>query len=278
MIDNRDLSLYLMDGTYEGCIRYEYDGYNLVAYKIPRDDFSRIKNDPESGILSNSSIYLLFGKKDNQPTVYVGQAAARKNGNAALQRIPEPHGDKDWVDAVILTTNDDHLDRSALCYLENLFYRMIKEAGSYIITNSAEPSSDNSIKQKDIRILAKYVEHATILVQIMGFNAFKKKVETSKLEKPTNRIIPDTIDTETDRIGSQICRMVEEKNEILTEKMKDESKQQRMESMLKLLEDEPDGFTEYDDSLVRSFIERITVLDCTLMVRFKSGIEIEVAA
>ena len=83
---------------------------------------------------------------------------------------------------------------------------------------------------------------------------------------------------ETDRIGSQICRMVEEKNEILTEKMKDESKQQRMESMLKLLEDEPDGFTEYDDSLVRSFIERITVLDCTLMVKFKSGIEIEVAA
>ena len=72
--------------------------------------------------------------------------------------------------------------------------------------------------------------------------------------------------------------MVEEKNEILTEKMKDESKQQRMESMLKLLEDEPDGFTEYDDSLVRQFIERITVMECTLMVRFKSGIEIEVAA
>ena len=83
---------------------------------------------------------------------------------------------------------------------------------------------------------------------------------------------------ETNRIGSQICHMVEEKNEILTEKMKDESKQKRMEAMLKLLEDEPDGFTEYDDSLVRSFIERITVLDCTLVVKFKSGIEIEVAA
>lgn len=39
----------------------------------------------------------------------------------------------------------------------------------------------------------------------------------------------------------QIYRMVEEKNEILSEKMKDEYEQQRMESMLKLLEDEPDG-------------------------------------
>ena len=72
--------------------------------------------------------------------------------------------------------------------------------------------------------------------------------------------------------------MVEKKNEILTEKKKDESKQKRMESMLKLLKDEPDGFAEYDDGLVKSFIEWITVLDCTLMVRFKSGIEIEVAA
>ena len=35
--------------------------------------------------------------------------------------------------------------------------------------------------------------------------------------------------------------MVDEKNEILSEKMKDESKQKRMESMLKLLKDEPDG-------------------------------------
>ena len=47
---------------------------------------------------------------------------------------------------------------------------------------------------------------------------------------------------------------------------------------MKLLEDEPDGFTEYDDSLGRSFIERITIMDCTLVVKFKSGIEIEVAA
>ena len=64
----------------------------------------------------------------------------------------------------------------------------------------------------------------------------------------------------------------------LLKKKKDESKQKRMESMLKLLEDEPDGFTEHDDGLAKSFIEWITVLDCTLMVRFKSGIEIEVAA
>lgn len=43
MIDNRDLSLYLMDGEASGCLRLEFDGYPLVAYKIPRDSFTNIK-------------------------------------------------------------------------------------------------------------------------------------------------------------------------------------------------------------------------------------------
>ena len=43
MIDNRDLSLYLMDGEANGCLRLEFDGFPLVDYKIPRDSFSNIK-------------------------------------------------------------------------------------------------------------------------------------------------------------------------------------------------------------------------------------------
>ena len=76
-----------------------------------------------------------------------------------MQRIPEPHGDTAWFSAVILTTIDDRLDRTSLCYLENYFYKLAKDAGNYIVTNAMEPSSDHSIKAKDKRILAKYVEH-----------------------------------------------------------------------------------------------------------------------
>jgi len=179
MIENRDLSLYLMDGEANGCIRLEYDGYPLVAYKIPRDAFTSIKKVADTEVINNSAIYFLFGEQDLRKTIYVGQAAARKNGNAALQRIPEPHGDTGWSSAVILTTNDDRLNRTALCYLENYFYNLAKEAGNYLVTNSVEPSSDNSMLAKDKRILAKYVEHVLVLIEILGYEAFNRKEQQS---------------------------------------------------------------------------------------------------
>ena len=179
MIDNRDLSLYLMDGEANGCLRLEFDGYPLVAYKIPRDSFTNIKKAADTEVVNNSSIYFLFGEQNREKTIYVGQAAARKNGNAALQRIPEPHGDTAWSSAVILTTVDDRLDRTSLCYLENYFYKLAKDAGNYIVTNPMEPTSDHSIKAKDKRILAKYVEHVLVLVEILGYEAFNRKEQSS---------------------------------------------------------------------------------------------------
>lgn len=96
-----------------------------------------------------------------------------------MQRIPEPHGDTAWFSAVILTTIDDRLDRTSLCYLENYFYKLAKDAGNYIVTNAMEPSSDHSIKAKDKRILAKYVEHVLVLVEILRYEAFDRKEQCS---------------------------------------------------------------------------------------------------
>ena len=42
-----------------------------------------------------------------------------------------------------------------------------------------EPSSDHSIKAKDKRILAKYVEHVLVLVEILGYEAFSRKEQSS---------------------------------------------------------------------------------------------------
>ena len=194
MIDNRDISIYLMDGEYEGCLRCNFDGYNLVAYKIPRSEFSRLKNDSGDEVMKNSAIYFLLGGKNSKETVYIGQATARKNGNAALQRITEKHGNFEWSTAIIVTTEDNMLDRSALCYLENLFYRIAKDAGSYAVTNGAEPSSDNSIKQKDKRILAKFVDHVVLLTKLLGYYIF---TPDSSVANKNGRIIPKTIDTST---------------------------------------------------------------------------------
>lgn len=177
---NRDLSIYFMDGTYDGCMRFKFDDFYLVAYKIPHKDFGRMKSGSKEDELMNSSIYLLFGEKEGKKTVYVGQAAARKNGNAALQRIPEPHSIQDWDTAVILTTKkDDEFGRSELCYLENDFYNMAKKAGTFTVVNNIEPPTDKAVKDNVLRRLQKYVAHVRILIRLLGYDVFENGASPS---------------------------------------------------------------------------------------------------
>ncbi|MCD7885624.1 MAG: hypothetical protein LUI87_18310 [Lachnospiraceae bacterium] len=52
---------------------------------------------------------------------------------------------------------------------------------------------------------------------------------------------------------------------------------QRVEEMEKMLDEMETAVTEYDESLVRKLIEKITVYDDHFTVEFKSGLETEVA-
>lgn len=51
---------------------------------------------------------------------------------------------------------------------------------------------------------------------------------------------------------------------------------ERMEYMTKFLDKQVREITKYSEALVRRLIEKITVYDEKLVVKFKSGLEIEV--
>lgn len=197
--EHEDLSIFFIDKTLEGSLKLEFEGFDLVVYRTQLDGFKTLNNSStEAEQLSKPAIYLLFGEKDGGgKTVYVGQASARKNGDAVLKRILEPHNIPSWDTAIIITSNkDDRLGRSSLCYLENLFYNKAKEAGSFTVVNNVEPSTDKSIKAIDKRSLEKYVKHVQFLVKFLGFNVFEKTITSPKAE-PKKRIIPGDIDVTT---------------------------------------------------------------------------------
>ncbi|MFZ2714513.1 MAG: hypothetical protein WAX68_05470 [Streptococcus suis] len=54
--------------------------------------------------------------------------------------------------------------------------------------------------------------------------------------------------------------------------------QDRIEDLASFLDEQVEAYTEYSDALVRRLIEKITVCDETLIVEFKSGLEVEVDA
>ena len=55
-----------------------------------------------------------------------------------------------------------------------------------------------------------------------------------------------------------------------------DGKRQRIEEMKAFLEEQADLPAEYDEQLVRRLIEKVTVFDEKITVRFKSGVENDV--
>ena len=68
----------------------------------------------------------------------------------------------------------------------------------------------------------------------------------------------------------------EEKQDLLVEEANRAGMKQRMDELEAFLAEQTTEVTEYDDSLVRRLIERITVYDDHFTVEFKSGIEVDV--
>ena len=77
-------------------------------------------------------------------------------------------------------------------------------------------------------------------------------------------------------VADEIYRLREERQAILVEDAECDGKRQRIEEMKAFLEEQADIPAEYDEQLVRRLIEKVTVFDEKITVRFKSGVEIDV--
>ncbi len=79
-----------------------------------------------------------------------------------------------------------------------------------------------------------------------------------------------------DDLGREIIKLREEKYRLLLEDAEKESTRKKIEDMEKAITELGGKVREYDDALVRRLVERITVYDDRITVKFKSGIETEV--
>ncbi len=78
------------------------------------------------------------------------------------------------------------------------------------------------------------------------------------------------------KVVDEIYRLRELKQNIMAEYADREGKRERVAEMAEFLIEQPYELFEFDEQLVRRLIEKITVFDEKLLVRFKSGVEIEV--
>ena len=169
----RTISLYLLNGSVTGVIKYTLPNWTGVIYKIPRTELESCKKRVD---LQQSGVYFLFGKSDenNDNVVYVGQAGIRKNGNGLLGRILEhaKNPEKDyWTEAVAITTTNNTFGPTEISYLENQFTQLAMKANRYIVKNANDPNPGNITEEKESE-LEEFIDYAKVVMGIVGHKVF----------------------------------------------------------------------------------------------------------
>ena len=194
-IRGKSINLFLMDGDPIGRIKCTLANWTGVAYKIPRTELDACKGLDK---LTQSGVYFLFGtlEETGEPTVYVGQAGVRKNGEGILYRLQEHkrNPDKDyWVEAVVFTTSNNSFGPTEISYLENRFHALAVASKRYKVKNSNAPTPGNITEEKE-RELEEFIDYAKIVMGTLGHKLFESLAEmklsiSSELEQKTEPLL-----------------------------------------------------------------------------------------
>ena len=77
-------------------------------------------------------------------------------------------------------------------------------------------------------------------------------------------------------LADEVDALREQRQSVLVEKARIEGRKKRINEMETFLSSQSVELTEYDEKMVRLYIERITIYDDKFTVYFKAGIEIDI--
>ena len=83
------------------------------------------------------------------------------------------HPSKDyWHTAICLTTKDNNFGATKLCYLEQKFCQLARDAGRYEVKNAVTPAG-SVVSEEDRCELDEFVEKANLIVGMLGYRVFE---------------------------------------------------------------------------------------------------------
>lgn len=135
--------------------------------------------------------------------------------------------------------------------------------------NDAWSRKDEILPQLKENIRAVLQEDTDAKIAEIDTAVKEKQEELLKVGKDENKIA---------EIGETIMKLREERQQVMTDAAMHKDVTDRIEDLSNFLDEQTGAITEYSDALVRRLIEKITVYDEALVVKFKSGLEITVDA
>lgn len=177
----KTIKIFLIDGDPNGRMSCELSNWSGKAYKIPR---IKIKDCTDRGDLTNTGVYLLFGKdEDGKDQLYIGEA------EAILRRLNQQLNSKDfWNETIVFISKDENLNKAHIKYLENRLHDIAKTANRYKVDNSIIPTQ-SSISESDRAEMEEFIENIKMLVNTLGHKVFEEKREFKPKQKQATFLI-----------------------------------------------------------------------------------------
>ena len=85
-----------------------------------------------------------------------------------------------------------------------------------------------------------------------------------------------TSNADYEKVGNEIYHLREEKQKLQLESAGRDEQKKRISDMGTFLREQPTALTEYDESLIRRLIEKVTVYEDKFTVEFKSGLTVDI--
>ncbi len=194
------INYLIVDGDVNGRIKCSIDESTIIAYRISRKHLSKGVDDfDRESWTSKNGIYLLITKSStDKPSVYVGQANQRKNGDGFIARLSEHLKDEnkgEWNEVILLTVKDEY--PIPLNALEHKFWEDAVKINRCNLKQT-EPQNDK-ITHERRGFFDNFVKYGEFFVGILGHKIYEpisKQIEDKSLNSgslATQKIVDDEI-------------------------------------------------------------------------------------
>ncbi|MDR1615569.1 MAG: hypothetical protein LBR98_00895 [Syntrophomonadaceae bacterium] len=111
----------------------------------------------------------------------------------------------------------------------------------------------------------------------LGSGVYRSAVGQTEYAVVRGRYIVEVISkADYELVADEIYRLREQKQKVQLENAGRDELKKRISDMATFLQEQPTTLTEYDESLVRRLIEKVTVYKGTFTVEFKSGVSLDI--
>ncbi|MCQ2011183.1 GIY-YIG nuclease family protein [Sporolactobacillus sp. STSJ-5] len=172
----KSIRIFLIEGDPNGRWVCELSNWTGKAYKIPR---TLVKSSSDRQELSNTGIYFLFGKKDEDGTnqVYIGEA------ENVLERLNQHLLSKEfWTECIVFISKDNNLNKAHIKYLENRIYSLAKDANRYRLVNANTPTQ-SSLSESDGAEMEEFIENAKLLMSVLGHKVLEPAISNHNIQE-----------------------------------------------------------------------------------------------